>query len=142
VSRPLPFVVAWGVFATYLVAARIVGNFFPFSVFDMYRERPRDVAARVLAIDASGAAVELDAFEGFVCEEPLSLARLDLTCGADHRPLDYVARDQELYVEAHRGTEGGEPIAIVSRAYALSSDHADSDCVIARCTARRRGAPP
>lgn len=141
-SRPLPFIVAWGVFATYLVGARIVGNFFPVSVFDMYRERPPDVAARVIVIDASGQAAELDEFEAFVCGEPLSLARIDLTCGDHHRPLDYVARDQELYIEAHRGVEGGEPIAIVSRAHPLSSARTSSDCVIAHCTARRRGSSP
>ena len=129
-------------FATYLVAARIVGNFFPLSVFDMYRGHAPEWAARVVAVDASGRVAELDDFEAFACDlEPVSLARVEATCGPDHRPLAYVTRDQELWVEAHRGSDGDEPIAIVSRARALDHDSFD-DCVIAKCTARRRGASP
>jgi hypothetical protein len=124
---------------TYVIAARIVGNFFPLSVFDMYQARAPEVAARVLAIDAAGRTAELHDFEAFACDErPLSLAHIDDTCGPDHRPLEYVTRDQELYIEAHVGDAGDESIAVVSRAYSLS-DPGVSDCVIAHCMARRRG---
>ena len=58
----------------------------------------------------------------------------------------YVVRDQQLWLEAHLDPTGGpEAIAIVSRAYALAERPgapAFTDCVIARCTARRRGVTP
>jgi hypothetical protein len=129
------------VFGTYLLAARVVGNLFPLSVFDMYRAEAPDVAARVLAIDAAGQPGEIEDFEAFVCEtQRVSLTRIDETCGPDHRPLEYVVRDQELHIEAHRGDDerGAEPITIVSRAHALTQP-TFTDCVITRCTARRRG---
>ena len=139
---PLPFVVAWAVFATYLVAARVVGNLFPLSVFDMYQSHAPEVAARVVVLDAAGREAELDHFEGFVCEsEPVSLLRAGQSCGPDHRPLHYVVRDQELWIEAHRGGDAAtsEPITIVSRARSVTREPVTADCVIARCYARRRG---
>ncbi len=137
----LPFVVAWGVFATYLLGARIVGNFFPLSVFDMYRGHAPQWAARVVAVDASGRTAELDAFEAFACDpDPPPLRDVERICGPAHRPLGYVVRDQELWLLRHGGS-GDEEIAIVSRARALDNDATD-ECVIARCSATRRGASP
>ena len=76
------------------------------------------------------------------------LPQVEQRCGARHRPLDYVLRDQALYLEAHGDAAGGslaaERVTLVSRSYALEPQPgaaASADCVVARCTARRRSAP-
>jgi len=141
-----PRAVAWAVFATYLVAARLVGNFFPLSVFDMYQAHAPDVATRVMVLDARGEAGEVDDYEGFACDgPPLSMAVIEQRCGEHYRPIDYVVRDQALHIEATSRVDAerdAEPVALVARARVLDpgpEQPAVSDCVVARCTARRRG---
>ena len=149
-SRPftLPLVVAWSCLATYLVAARVVGNWFPLSTFDMYQAHAPEVVARVVVVDEHGDKRELAHYEALACEPaPLELAAaLAERCSEEHRPIPYVVRDQQLWLDAHRGPAGGpEAIAIVSRAYVLAERPgapAFGDCVLARCTARRRGGAP
>ncbi|HFE46561.1 MAG TPA: hypothetical protein ENJ18_13885, partial [Nannocystis exedens] len=53
---PLPSaaIVAWTVFITYFVAARGIQNFFPLSVFDMYRAHAPAVVARIIITDPKG----------------------------------------------------------------------------------------
>ncbi len=140
-------VAAWAIFITYLIAARLVGNLFPFSVFDMYQAHAPDVVARVLVLDARGVAAQVDAFEAYVCEGPsLTMREIERTCGPDHRPIDYVVRDQALFIREHRGVarsrDGLEPISLVSRVRGSGTEVGDSevsDCAIARCWARRAG---
>jgi hypothetical protein len=136
-TPPLPWLVAISVFATYLLAARGPGNLFPFSVFDMYQAHAPDVVARVLAIDAAGRAYELDAYDAWSCEWQGELQRAEATCGADHRPLDYVTRDQAHYLEQHQG-EGDEAVRVVSRAYRVRDAGVFEDCMLATCRAHRR----
>ncbi len=145
----LPWLVAWSCFAVYLGAARQVGSFFPLSVFDMYQGQAPDVVARVLAVDASGQVHELHRFEGFVCEPAawrLDRRELARQCGDDHRPLPYVLRDQQQWIDDHRDRSGAaESITIISRAHVLEDRPgapAARDCVLVRCTATRRGAAP
>lgn len=144
----LPLLVAWSCLATYVVAARVVGNWFPLSTFDMYQAHAPEVVARVVVVDGEGVKRELRHFEAYACEPaPLELAAaLTERCSEEHRPLPYVVRDQQRWLEAHRDPAGGpEAVAIVSRAYGLVERPgmpAFTDCVLARCTARRRrGAP-
>lgn len=141
--------VAWSCFAVYLAAARVVGNFYPLSVFDMYQGHAPEVAARVVVIDAQGRASQLRHFEGFACEPAaleLEAAQIEAQCGADHRPLPYVLRDQQHWIADHIDPAGGSTsITIVSRAHVLeerAGAPAVRDCALARCTARRRGAEP
>ena len=144
----LPLVVAWSCLATYVVAARVVGNWFPLSTFDMYQAHAPEVVARVIAVGDAGQRRELRHYEGYACEPaPLRLAAaVAERCGEEHRPLPYVVRDQQLWLDAHLDPAGGpEAIAIVSRAYVLAERPgapAFTDCVLARCTARRRGGTP
>jgi hypothetical protein len=142
VGRRVACVAAWAIFATYVLAARGVRNFYPLSVFDMYQAHAPDVVARVLVIDATGDTAQIEDFEAWTCAPELVLRDVDRTCGAEHRPLEYVTRDQELYVHAHRGeAPGSETVTVVSRAYVLrprAGEPAQSDCTIARCTATRR----
>ncbi len=141
----LPLVVAWSSLATYLVAARVVGNWMPLSTFDMYQGSAPEVAARVVVVDAGGERHELDRFEGYACEPAAAelAATLAARCTDEHRPLPYVVRDQQRWLDAHRdAADGPEAVAITSRAHALTGRPgapASSDCVLARCTARRRG---
>ncbi|MCA9656273.1 MAG: hypothetical protein KC501_40585 [Myxococcales bacterium] len=141
-----PRAVAWAVLLSYLVAARLVGNLFPLSTFDMYQGHAPPVATRVLVLDATGTAAQVDDYEGYACEgPPLSMTLIEQRCGEHDRPLDYVLRDQALHIEAHAGepTEPGtEPITLVARAHRLQpgpDQGRHADCVVARCTARRRG---
>jgi hypothetical protein len=144
----LPLLVAWSCLATYLVAARIVGNWFPLSTFDMYQAHAPEAVARVVVIDGEGSKRELGYFHAYACEP----AQLELTaavaerCSEEHRPLPYVIRDQQLWLDDHRDPAGGpEAIAIISRAYVLAERPEApvyTDCVLARCTARRRGGSP
>jgi hypothetical protein len=143
----LPLVVAWAIFATYVLAARGVRNMFPISVFDMYQAHAPEVVARVLVLDAAGETAQVEQFEGFVCEDdPAVLMHVEDTCGADHRPLEYVTRDQASYLARHSGqAPGPEAITLVSRAYVLTARPGappSTDCVLTHCTARRRGSPP
>lgn len=144
----LPLLIAWSIFATYLGAARLVGNLFPLSVFDMYRAHAPEVVARVLAVDAAGTKHELSRLEAFACEPaPVQLrAQVEARCDVDHRPLPYVLRDQQVWLDAHLDPAGGpEAITIISRAYVLvdrPGAPAHHDCELARCTARRREALP
>jgi hypothetical protein len=144
----LPLVVAWSCLVTYLVAARVVGNWFPLSTFDMYQARAPEAVARVVVADREGRRHELGQYEGYACE-PLRLELAQTVaerCSEEHRPLPYVVRDQQLWLDGHIDARGGpETIAIVSRAYVLAERRgapAYTDCVLARCTARRRGGSP
>lgn len=153
-SRPssrrftLPLLVAWSCLATYVVAARVVGNWFPLSTFDMYQAHAPEVVARVVVVDAHGGKRELRHYEAYACEPAtVELAAMAAErCGEEHRPLPYVMRDQQLWLDAHRDPAGGpEAIAIVSRAYVLGKRPgapASRDCVLARCRAHRRGGAP
>lgn len=133
---PLAWVVAIAVFATYLAAARGPSNLFPLSVFDMYQGHAPAVVARLLVIDADGRAAELDAFEDWSCT--WEAESVEATCGENHRLMDYVERDQRLYVERNAG-EGDVSVQLVSRAYPLHEPTRNPvDCVVARCRARRR----
>ncbi len=133
---PLAWVVAVAVFATYLVAARGPSNLFPLSVFDMYQGRAPAVVARMLVIDTDGHAAQLDAFTDWSCT--WEAESVEATCGASHRLLDYVERDQRLYLERNAG-EGDVSVELVSRAYPLYEPATKAqDCVVARCRARRR----
>lgn len=133
---------------TYAVAARIVGNSFPLSTFDMYQAHAPEVVARVVVVDAAGRGRELSRYEGYACEPtPVRLAAaVKERCGDEHRPLPYVVRDQQLWLDAHLDADGGpEQVALVSRAYVLAERAgapAFMDCVVARCTARVRGGAP
>jgi len=144
----LPLVVAWSCLVTYLVAARVVGNSFPISTFDMYQGHAPEVVARVVVVDGEGRKRELGQYEGYACEPaPVRLAeRVAERCSEEHRPLPYVVRDQQLWLDAHLEPAGGpETVAIASRAYVLVERPGAptfTDCVIARCTATLRGGSP
>lgn len=133
----LPWLVAVAIFGTYLLAARGPRNLFPLSVFDMYQGHAPEVVARVLVVDAQGRTAEIDAYDEWSCEWEADLLDPEPVCGADHRPLEYVTRDQSHYLEAHVG-RGGEEVRIVSRAYRLHEASRFDDCTLARCLARRR----
>ena len=141
---PLPSVVAWAVFATYFVAARGAANLFPISSFGMYQGRAPDVVSRLVVVDQAGRTSAIDDFDAFHCApaRPV-LADESSLCGQDHRGLEYVVRNQQVYLDDHlalQAARGAEPISIVSRAYRVRSEapsRPSEDCVMARCTARR-----
>lgn len=132
-----PTVVAWSVFAAYLLAARGIRNSFPFSVFDMYQARGTPTAARVVVLDDAGVQHEIEDFVAVQCE-PVTLRVALQRCSAEHRPLDYVVRDQQQWLEARLVADPQpERVAIVSRAWTFADTTTTADCVLATCTARR-----
>lgn len=138
-----PRLAAGIVFGAYLVAARGIGNCYPVSVFDMYQGRGDETAARVMVRDRGGEIFELDAFDGFSCFPRLPMiSEVKRYCPTEHQPLDYVTRDQQRALERRLVDEpsvGDEEVAIVSRAFFLGERPlVTHDCVLARCTARRR----
>lgn len=137
-------VAAWAIFAAYFVAARGVGNFFPLSVFDMYQGRAPEAAARIVAVDERGRTSELSGWKDFDCEGGSPRLTERIKCGRPDQTVPYVARDLQGYVDANLGGGAGEPLSIVSRTYRLTEGSGPlefSDCLIARCTARRRSGP-
>jgi hypothetical protein len=134
------WVAAWAIFATYVVTARGVGNLFPFSVFDMYQRRPAGEAARIVAIDDTGAVSELSEWTAFACEGGRPVLTDGVKCGREDRAIPYVTRDQQRYLDAHTGEGGPAHLSLVSRSYVLSEQGGAlrfSDCLLARCAARR-----
>ncbi len=132
----MAWVVAVAVFVTYVAAARGPRNLFPLSVFDMYQGDAPDVVARMFVVDTDGRASEVDAFDQWSCT--WAGDTIEAVCGADHRLLDYVERDQRRYIRHHAG-EGVEAVVLVSRAYPLDEPaESAEDCIVARCKARRR----
>ena len=132
-----PRLAAWLIFAAYLLAARGIRNAFPFSVFDMYQARGTTTAARVVVLDAQGVAHELDVFTALHCEPPPQLADALRTCGDEHRPLEYVVRDQQQLLESRlAGQPQPTPITIISRAWTFAEAGTTTpDCALAHCTA-------
>jgi hypothetical protein len=130
---------AWLIFAAYLLAARGIRNSFPFSVFDMYQARGNTTAARVVVLDAQGTQHELDAFAALRCDPVPQLSAALQTCSAEHRPLDYVVRDQQQLLESRLvGEAQPMPMALVSRAWTFAETATTTaDCELARCTAMR-----
>lgn len=135
---------AWLIFAAYLLAARGIRNSFPFSVFDMYQARGTTTAARVVVLDAQGGQHEIDAFAAVHCEPSPRLADAIHTCSDEHRPLEYVVRDQQRLLESRLvGQAQPMPIAIVSRAWTFAAaTTTTADCALALCTASWGGASP
>lgn len=139
---PLPFWVAWAVLLTYLAAGRIVRNFFPFSVFDMYQARAEDISTRILFLNAEGESTRLSNWSHFHCAPTApDFTRVIDQCGLDFRPIPYVARDQQRYLDAHQhDLAEGEEVRIVARAYWLRDVEGRPlyrDCALAVCQATR-----
>jgi hypothetical protein len=141
----LPTVVAWTVAIAYLLAARGVRNFFPISSFDMYQGRAPEVASRPLVVDGAGRASELEQYDAFRCEpERPSLTDVAQCPGAPRGGIAYVSRDLQVYLDEHLAEPGAgaEEASIVQRSWTLEDRPgapSHVDCVLARCTARRRG---
>jgi hypothetical protein len=113
-------------------------------VFDMYRRRAPDVASRILVVDGTGRASELGRYEAFLCEPArLELGRAERCPLAQKGRIDYVVRDMQIYFDAHLSNEKGpEEATIVWRTFTLEDrpgPPAFEDCVLARCSARRKG---
>ena len=145
-SLPIAAIVAWTVFIAYFSAARGIQNFFPVSVFDMYRAHAPAVVGRVIVRDRAGDASELTTWTGFHCKGGRPVLRDLEACAPDptSRPLGYILRDQQLHLDEHSEVVPGSEaiaIAIVLRSYRLVAERGappHTDCVIARCTARQR----
>jgi hypothetical protein len=122
----------------------MVYNAFPFSVFDMYEGRSPAVATRILVLDGAGRTSELHRFDAFQCEPAAPQLEDIRSCGdaAVWGQISYVARDAQIYLDAHRKeVSSGEDVRVVARVWRLREQPGPSpyeDCELARCRAVRR----
>lgn len=128
--------------AAYFAVARVAGNLYPFSTFSMYSRRALGHPSRLLARDARGAVHEIAAFDRFRCPPlpPLEQTRCDGR--SDVETIEYLDRDADAYVRAHRAdAPGGEPVDLVRRVWIFpEGDGAPrtEDCLVARCSVELR----
>ncbi len=137
----MPLVVGLAIFCAYFVAARLVGNLYPLSTFEMYSRPAPEWAARVFARDADGRLHRVDAFVGWRCPDPTDLRAALASCGARHIALDYVVRDDQVAIDDGDPSPAGEPVELISRAQRVATGPGERThvCRIATCTATRRG---
>jgi hypothetical protein len=146
--RALPFVVVGAIFVTYVLAARGVRNFFPISSFDMYQAQSSTIASRVLVVDPSGKPSEITQYESFQCNP--SRPKLADVTHCEHAGtgrVEYVARDQQIYLDAHlrQDVTNGRESKLVWRTFILEDrpgPPTHNDCVLAVCQVRRKGTEP
>ena len=122
---------AAGVLAGYVAIAFLVGNRYPFSVFDMY-SRSTDNGSRIVA-RAEGRIEEVDRFVAWSCQgEP------DLCAGRDVSTTGPVDGEILGWVRSHTG-EGTIAVELVRRIWRFSGDQVRvEDCLIQRCRAVRK----
>jgi hypothetical protein len=139
---PVSTVVAVVIGIAYFTASRGVQNFFPFSALDMYAGSGARTATRLLAVDASGRALQLDQFDQWSCDRKLDADAIACPEQGDVRALAYVNRDLVSYIDQHQGAPvAGESLLLVRRVWKLEDTPGPpphSDCAVARCVARRR----
>ena len=129
-------------FGTFVAASLGVYHLYPFYVFDMYSD-VYDDANRIIAVDASGAAHELDAYAVLRCEGAPDAAWLAPPgCPETQR---YAVRDRyaagALRARATSGDAGAaplEPVVIARRIWRLGPDGVSAlDCPLQRCQGLR-----
>lgn len=125
--------------AGYLVAGRLAHNVYPFSVYDMYAAGAESSASQLAARDRNGKLDDVSAYEAWSC--PTAVRPNPTACEAF--PFYYIPyHDAEAaqWIERHAGGEGGEPVEVVHHIWNIgaSGELTTTDCVVARCTARRR----
>ena len=138
----LATIVSVTAFVGYSSSSRMVVDFFPFSVLNMYSHASASRASRILARDAHGRAYELDRFDRWSCPAALDPAARTCPGFAGVNTVDYVDREMAIFLDTHRGRPGeGAPVDVVRRAWTLT-DHpgppAFEDCALLHCRAVRR----
>ena len=127
--------------AAYFVVSRAVLNLYPFSTFEMYSTERVSSGSRIIALDARGAARELDAYASFSCSNAIDVSYRACESEWPFYYVPYLDQRAAEYVAAHGGP-GGEPVRIVRRIYRLTdADHGAPpfhDCALTACTAEVR----
>lgn len=147
-QKALPFVVVWAIFIAYILAARGIRNFFPISSFDMYQAQSSTMASRVLVVDSSGKPSEITQYEAFQCDPPRpNLADVTHCEHAETGRVEYVARDQQIHFDEHvrQDVQNGVEAKLVWRTFRLEERPGPptyTDCVLAVCQVRKKGALP
>jgi hypothetical protein len=117
----------------YVAVAFLVGNRYPFSVFDMY-SRPADNGSRIVARRGDNID-EVDRYVDWSCVEAES-------CDGEGAISTTEPVDRQLmgWVRAHAGQSSqAAPVELVRRTWRFSRDGVRvEDCVIERCRAVRR----
>ena len=125
----------------YFAIARGLGNFYPFSTFEMYAGLSAHTASRVLAVDAAGGEHEIRRFEGYRCDS-LELEPPSCREHGDYYRIGYVEREAAEYLAAQAAAPErgeGEPVRLVRRIWRFhgSGPPTVEDCPVASCRAVR-----
>lgn len=126
------------VFVGYVGISQGVGNFYPFSVFDMFAHTTR-ASSRIAARSAGRRAVEVERFVGWSCDAPL--AEDPGRCGplGSFETTDYADREAFDWIRGHAGDGArGEPVDVLRRIFRVGDRPGPisvEDCVLARCRA-------
>ena len=132
-------IVAALVFVTYTALAFSLHNFYPVSTFEMYAAQRTDSASRVVARDAGGQVHELDRFDAWRCDGPISVEPAACPGQFPYSYTTYLDRAAVDFVGQHAGA-GGEPVDVIRRVFRLSDQPqiAVEDCLLQHCRAVRR----
>lgn len=127
----------------YVLVARGVNNFYPFSTFSMYAATEESSASRVLARDAAGKDHEVSSFVNWSCEHPIDLnpSRCESLDGLGrYYKIGYVDREMTSALEKTRPTSpevSASPVTVFRRIWRFADDGGVSvtDCELGACEA-------
>ena len=114
----------------------------------MYQAQSSTIASRVLVADPSGKSSEITQYEAFHCNP--SRPKLADVAHCEHAGtgrVEYVARDQQIYLDAHlrQDLTNSVEAKLVWRTFILEErpgPPTHNDCVLAVCQVRRKGTEP
>jgi hypothetical protein len=114
----------------------------------MYQAQSSTIASRVLIVDPSGKPSEITRYEAFQCNPSRPKLADVRHCGhAGIGRVEYVARDQQIYLDEHlrEDVKNGVEARLVWRTFTLEERPGPptyDDCVLAVCQVRRMGTEP
>ncbi len=134
------------IFVLYVALGQLLGDAYPVSSFSMYARQARSHTSRILAVAPDGRATSVRDLEAWRCDQEIDLRADRCVTATDFDVTNYLddldaawLRDHPDDPEAPRGDERWD---LVRRVFAIDpagGPPRSTDCVLARCTAQRRG---
>ena len=131
------------VFGGYLLIARIVGDFYPFSTFSMYANVRSTSASHVVVRDSAAALHEVYEYASFSCKAAIDVDPPRCRASRDFESIGYIDRDIKEYIEKYStpNLEMGEPVELVRHIWRFQDGSGEvllEDCLLQRCQAVRK----
>lgn len=122
----------------YLLVARGVDNFYPFSTFSMYAAVEENSASRVLVRDGAGRLREVSSFRGWACDRPVDLNPEECETTGRYYRLRYIddATARRLATPA-TDLAAAEPVTLLRRIWWFddAGGISSEECELASCRA-------